>query len=230
MEIGELLSSYPEEKPPQLSVTLKKTSDIQVISKDLNDDDHLPIDILLVTAEDCEFLSCLPFLDLHFKSYISEIGYVYFGCMGGSCCHEKLKVGLMCCFKGSTVPVGPFPKVQIAMRILQPKAVVSVGFCTSLVPEKVKMGDVVIPSKLIFAEGSFHVPVSPRFSGLVQDAPYGWVAPLKNQDKLEVKVHRDGDVLSQSLTGNSRCDILKQYPGAVAIETECKGILSMKIT
>ena len=229
-ETGELLSSYPQDKPPQLSVTLKETSDIQVISKKLNDDDHLPIDILLVTVEDCEFLSCVPFLDLHFKSYISEIGYVYFGCMGGSCCHEKLKVGLICCSKGSTVPLGPFPKVQIAMRILQPKAVVSVGFCTSLVPEKVKMGDVVIPSKLIFAEGSFHVPVSPRFSGLVQDAPYGWVAPLKNPGELEFEIHRDGDILSQSLTGKSRSDILKQYPGAVASETECKGILSMKVT
>ena len=116
------------------------------------------------------------------------------------------------------------------MRILQPKAVVSVGFCTSLDPEKVKMGDVVIPSKLIFAEGSFHVPVSPRFSGLVQDAPYGWVAPLKNPGELEFEIHRDGDILSQSLTGKSRSDILKQYPGAVASETECKGILSMKVT
>ncbi|XP_015758966.1 PREDICTED: uncharacterized protein LOC107338244 isoform X2 [Acropora digitifera] len=225
-EIGELLSFYPEDKPPQLRVTLKKTSDIQVISKDLNDADHLPIDILLVTVEECEFLSCLPFLDLHFKSYISEIGFVYFGCMGGYSCHKNLKVGLICCSKGSTVPGGPLPKVQTAMRILQPKAVVSVGICSSLVPEKVKMGDVVIPSKLISADGSFHVPVSPRFNGLVQDAPYGWVAPLKNQGELEVKVHRDGDVLSQSMTGKSRCDILKQYPGAVASGTECKDVCS----
>ena len=229
-KIGELLSSYPEDKPPQLRVTLKKTSDIQVISKDLNQIYHLPIDILLVTVEDCEFLSCLPFLDIHFKSYISENGFVYFGRMGGYSCDENLKVGLMCCSKGSTIPGGPLPKIQAAMRILQPKAVVSVGICSSLVPEKVKMGDVVIPSKLISAEGSFHVPVSPRFNGLVQDVHYGWVAPLKNQGELKVKVHRDGDVLSQSLTGKSRYDILKQYPGAVASETECKGILSMKIT
>ncbi|XP_044166110.1 uncharacterized protein LOC114967473 [Acropora millepora] len=223
---GERLSSYPEDKPPQLRVTLKKTSDIQVISKDLNQIYHLPIDILLVTVEDCEFLSCLPFLDIHFKSYISENGFVYFGRMGGYSCDENLKVGLMCCSKGSTIPGGPLPMIQTAMRTLQPKAVVSVGVCSSLVPEKVKMGDVVIPSKLISAEGSFHVPVSPRFNGLVQDAPYGWVAPLKNQGELELKVHRDGDVLSQSLKGKSRCDILKQYPGAVASETECKDVYS----
>ena len=230
-ETGELLSSYREDKPPQLRVTLKKPSDIQVINKDLNDDDHLPIDILLVTVEDCEFLSCLPFLDLHFKSYICGIGFVYFGRMGGYSCHKNWKVGLMCCSKGSTIPGGPLPKVQTAIRILQPKAVVSVGICSSLVPE-VKMGDVVIPSKLIMitSEGSFQVPVSPRFNGLVQDAPYGWVAPLKNKGDLEVEVHRDGHILSQSLTGKSRCDILKQYPGAIASETECKGILSKKIT
>ena len=201
-----------------------------MISKCLNDDDHEPIDILLVTVEDCEFLSCLPFLDLHFKSYISEIGFVYVGCMEGHSCHEKLKVGLMNCSKGAIVPGGPLPKIQVAMRVLQPKAVVSVGYCTSLVPEKVKMGDVVIPSKLISAEGSFRVPVSPRVNGLVRDAPYGWVAPLKNQGELEFKIHRDGDMLSQSLTGNAQSDVLNQHPGAVASETECKGILSMKIT
>ena len=77
------------------------------------------------------------------------------------------------------------PIIQAAMRILQPKAVVSVGICSSLVPEKVKMGDVVIPLKLISSEGSFHVRVSPRFNGIVKDAPYGWVAPLKNLGELE---------------------------------------------
>ena len=39
-EIGEILSSYPEDNPPQLRVTLKKTTDIQVINEDLNEDDH----------------------------------------------------------------------------------------------------------------------------------------------------------------------------------------------
>ena len=108
------------------------------------------------------------------------------------------------------------------MRILQPKAVVAVGICPSLVREKVKMGDVVIPSKLISAQGSFQVPVSPRFNGLVQDSPYGWVAPLKDQGELEVEVYRDGDVLSQSLKGKSRCDILKQYPGQLQVRQNAK--------
>ena len=224
--MGERCSS----SPPQLGVTLKQAKDIQILPKHWHDVDHRPIDILLVTAEECEFLSCLPFLEQLFKSYIHGIGFVYFGCMGGASGQEKLKVALMSCSKGSATPRGSLTVAQSAIRVLQPKAVVSVGICTSLVSEKVRMGDVVIPSKLISAEG-LCTPVSPCFGDLARDAPYGWVAPLKNQGELEVKVHTDGDILSQSLT--EKCqhdDIFKHYPGAVASETEGKGILSLKFT
>ncbi|XP_015758931.1 PREDICTED: uncharacterized protein LOC107338212 isoform X2 [Acropora digitifera] len=212
--------------PPQLSVRLKQASDIQILTKHWDDVDHGPIDILLVTAEKCEFLSCLPFLEQLFKSYIHGIGFVYFGCMGGAIGQEKLKVALMSCSKGSATPRGSLTVAQSAIRVLQPKAVVSVGICTSLVSEKVRMGDVVIPSKLISAEG-FSTPVSPCFGDLARDAPYGWVAPLKDRGELEVNVHCDGDILSQSLT--EKCpydDIFKRYPGAVASETEGKGVYS----
>ena len=151
-----------------------------------------------------------------------------FGCMGGASSQEKLKVALMSCSKGSATPRGSLTVAQSAIRVLQPKAVVSVGICTSLVSEKVRMADVVIPSKLISAEG-LCTPISPCFGDLARDAPYGWVAPLKNQGELEVKVHCDGDILSQSLTEKCQYDdIFKHYPGAVASETEGKGILSMK--
>ena len=226
----ELCSSFPDDKPPQLSFTLKQASEIQILTKHWEDVDLGPIDILLVTVEDCEFLSCLPFLEQPFKSYQSEIGFVYFGRIGGASQQEKLKVALVSCSKGSLIPGGSLPKVQSAIRVLQPRAVVSVGICTSLISEKVRMGDVVIPSKLISVDGSFHTPLSPRFSDLARDAPYGWAAPLKNQGELEVKVHRDGDILSQSLTEECRYDdIIKQYPGAVASETEGTGTLSMKL-
>ena len=225
-EMGERCSSAP----PQLSVRLKQASDIQILAKHWDDVDHGPIDILLVTAEKCEFLSCLPFLEQLFKSYIHGIGFVYFGCMGGASGPEKLKVALMSCSKGSATPRGSLTVAQSAIRVLQPKAVVSVGICSSLLSQKVRMGDVVIPSKLISAEG-LCTPVSRCFGDLARDAPYGWVAPLKDQGELEVSVHCDGDILSQSLTEKCRYDdIFKQYPGAVASETEGKGMLSMKIT
>ena len=47
---------------------------------------------------------------------------------------------------------------------------------------------------------------------------------MKNPGELEIKVHCDGDILSQSLRGKCQYDdICEQYPGAVAIETEGKG-------
>ena len=75
------------------------------------------------------------------------------------------------------------------------------------------------------------VPVSPFLGRLVQDAPYGWVPPLENPVESEFNIHPNGDILSLSLTLKRHYDdICKEYPGAVAIETEGKGILSLKIT
>ena len=227
--MAELCSSSPEDSPPQLSFLLKQESDIEIFTKPWEDVDR-PIDILLVTAEGCEFLGFLPFLDQPFKSYKFGIGYVYFGHMGDASYQEKLMVALMRCPKGSVTPGGSLTVVQSAIRVLWPKAVVSLGICSSLAPEKVRLGDVVISSRLTSAEG-FHSPVSPLFGGLARDAPNGWVAPLKNRGELEVKVHCDSDILSQSLAENYQYDdIFEHYPGAVASDAEAKGILSMKIT
>ena len=153
---------------------------------------------------------------------------MYFGLMGDVSDEEKLKVALMNCSKGAAAPGGSLTVVLNAVRVLQPKAVFSVGTCISLGLEKARMGDVVISSKLTTAEG-FKTPGSP-LGNLVQDAPYGWYAPLKNPDEWEVKVHCDGDILSQSL--REKCqnvNICEQYPKAVAIETEGEGIFSLKI-
>ena len=103
------------------------------------------------------------------------------------------------------------------------------GTCISLDSKKVRRGDVVISSNLTTAEG-FKVPVSTRLGHLVKDAPYGWVPPLENPGQSEVNIHPDGDILSLSLTSKRHYDdICKEYPGAVAIETEGKGMLLLKI-
>ena len=215
-------------RPPQLSFKWIKAGDVPKSSKAWSDD-HLPIDILLLTTESIDFLSCFSLLDRPFKSYKVEIGHVYFGGMGDASDQEKLKIALMNCPKGSMTPGGSSTAVLNAVKVLRPKAAFSVGTCISLGLEKVRMGDVVISSKLT-AEG-FRTPVSPLLGSLIQDAPYGWVAPLENPDELEVKVHCDGDILSQSLREKCRCDnVCEQYPEAVAIETEGKGILSLRIT
>ena len=225
-------SSFPPEskKPPQLSFKPKKPGDVPE-SRGKWSDDHLPIDILLLTSvESCDFLSCFSLLDQPFKCYKKEIGFVYFGRMGDVSDQEKLKVALISCSKGAAAPGGPLTMVMHAVHILQPKAVFLVGTCISLGLEKARMGDVVISSKLTTAEG-FKTPGSRLLGNLVRDAPYGWVAPLKNPGEWEIEVHCDGDILSQTL--REKCqnvNICEQYPGAVAIETEGEGILSLKIT
>ena len=222
-------SSAEDKKPPELSFKLKKAGDLPNCTETWSDD-HLPIDILLLTSvESCDFLSCFTFLDQPFKLYRDDIGVVYMGRMGNSSVQEKLKVALMNCYQGSAAPGASLTVVLNAVRVLQPKAVFLVGTCISLGSEKARMGDVVISSKLSTAEG-YRTPGSPRLGSLVRDAPYGWDAPLKNPGEWEVKVHCDGDILSQPPRKKCRCDdICEQYPGAVATETEGEGILSLKI-
>ena len=216
-------------KPPQVNYKVKEAGDVPN-STETWSNVHLPIDILLLTVESCDFLSCFSLLDQPFKSYKVDIGPVYFGCMGNASDQEKLKVALMNCSKGAAAPGGSLTVVLNAVKVLKPKAVFSVGTCSSLDMKKVRVGDVVISSKLTTEEG-FRTPCSPRLCNLVLDAPYGWVAPLKNPGELEVKVHCDGDILSQSLREKcQRGPISERHPGAIAIETEGEGILSLNIT
>ena len=222
-------SPSPEGKPPKTSFKLKKARDVPN-STIAWSDDHLPIDILLLAVESCDFLGCFSLLDQPFKSYKPELGYVYFGYMGDAGHQENLKVALLNCSQGAATPGGSLTVVRNAVPVLRPKAVFSVGTCSSLNFEKVKLGDVVISSKLTTTQG-LKTPVSRLLSSLVRDAPYGWVAPLENPGELEIEVHSDGDILSQAL--REKCqydDICEQNPGTVAVETEGEGILSLKIT
>ncbi|XP_015772920.1 PREDICTED: uncharacterized protein LOC107351139 isoform X3 [Acropora digitifera] len=212
-----------DNKPPQLSFKLKKVNVCDVVTSTKEwGDVHLPIDILLMTVESCDFLSCYSLLHQPFRSYKEELGYVYFGRMGKASDGAKLCVALMTSSKA--VPGGSLAVGQIAFRVLRPKAVFSVGTCISLDSEKVRRGDVVISSKLTTAEG-FKVPVSPLLGRLVKDAPHGWAPPLENPGESEVNIHPSADILSLSLTLKDQYDdICKEYPGAVAIETEGKGV------
>ncbi|XP_015775104.1 PREDICTED: uncharacterized protein LOC107353284, partial [Acropora digitifera] len=216
-------SPSPEGKPPKTSFKLKKARDVPN-STIAWSDDHLPIDILLLAVESCDFLGCFSLLDQPFKSYKPELGYVYFGYMGDAGHQEKLKVALLNCSQGAATPGGSLTVVRNAVPVLRPKAVFSVGTCSSLNFKKVKLGDVVISSKLTTTQG-LKTPVSRLLSSLVRDAPYGWVAPLENPGELEIEVHSDGDILSQAL--REKCqydDICEQNPGTVAVETEGEGV------
>ncbi|XP_068748835.1 NLR family CARD domain-containing protein 3-like isoform X2 [Montipora capricornis] len=207
--------------PPQLKVKPPKLSGLQRVSKPWGSVD-LPIDILLLTVEDCEFLSCYSFLGQPVKSYNMEVGTIYFGYIGTD--QNQLKVALKTCAKGSVVPGGSSAAVKNAVRVLRPKAVFLVGTCRGLTSDKVKLGDVVVSAKLTTPAG-FKIPVSSHLGDLVRDAPFGWVAPLENPDELEVKVHCDGDILSQA-EWCKVADLQKQYPESIAVETEGEGVFA----
>lgn len=78
------------------------------------EDVDFPIDILLLTAKQCEFLSCLRYLGGLFKSYKSGLGYVYFGKIGNG--DENLEIAVIQCEKGSSGPQGSGIAVSTGIR------------------------------------------------------------------------------------------------------------------
>ena len=203
--------------PPPLSITLKKTRDLPNETKHWSLVDR-PVDVLLLTVEDCEFLACYHYLKDSFSSYEKSIGYVYFGKMSEDK-DGSLKVALLRCSKQSLYPGGSQTTTKNAVTLLKPKATCLVGLCYSLNPEKAQLGDVVISSKLTT---DFHkTPVSSYIGNLVRSAAYGWKAPLEYPETREVNVC-DGEILSCSdlIDAEQQC---QSYSGAIAAEIEGKG-------
>ena len=210
------------ECPPQLNVTIPKMSDLPCNSSPWNIVE-LPIDILLMTVEDDEFLSCFSYLEKPFKSYDKNIGYVYFGSIGSE--HgKKRKIALVKCSKGSADPGSSLSVVKDAVRVLRPRAVFSVGACSGLNCEKSKLGDVVVSAKLITP--SYKTPPGRDIGNLIRHIADGWKAPVENPDEQKVSVHCDGVVLSIQMSdigGWPYEEIIKRYPEATAVEMEGGG-------
>ena len=220
--------------PPELDVALLKPLVLPERTAEWKGIQDLPIDILLLTVKDGEVLSCLSYLNRGFyKSYQAELGFVYFGEMGDG--EAKLKVAVIQCAIGSAILV---PKAVCA---LHPKAVICVGYCAGLKEKKVKLGDVIISSKLVtytytkvtgnaIMERGVQVPASPLLSAMLRFADHGWKAPLKNSKDLEVKVHKDGLLLSgpEVVSSDKRLmELIKRYPDAIGVEMEGEGKISL---
>ena len=204
--------------PPPLSITLKELGDLPEKGK-LLDKDFPPVDILLLTVEDCEFLACYHYLQDSFKGYERSIGFAHFGKMGDDE-DGSLKVALVKCPKESLYPGGSQTTAKNAITLLRPKATFLVGFCYSLNPDKAQLGDVVISSKL--TTDHHRTPVSRDLGNLVRSAGEGWKAPLENPEAQKVKVHRDGEILSRSglIGAEQQCQL---HPEAIAVEMEGNG-------
>ena len=222
--------------PPEVSVHLLKNKDLPPNSASVPwNTVQLPIDILLLTANDCAFLSCLSVLNAPYrKSYCDKLSYVFFCDIGGE---KKLRIALVKCSKGATAPGGAVVVVKNAVEVLRPKAVFNVGFCGSMNKKKAKLGDVVVSAKLItyaptevtrdgIQERGVSVPLKKHLANLIRSAGDGWEAPLNNPDELDVKVHTDGVFLSgPEMVANSQRhkELSKRFSEAIAIEMEGEG-------
>ena len=217
--------------PPQLAVCLPSIKDVSTTWKQPD----LPVDVLLLTVKDCEFLSCYNELKDPYRYYYKDIGFVYFNNVQSH--EEKVKVALLRCNEGSIGPSSSLIAVKDAALKLQPKAVISVGACSGLNPEKTKLGDVVVSTKLTTyapkvvtsdqeqsAGMSSHV--SRLFSKITSNCADGWKAPLKNPEDRQVKVLCNGEFLSgpeQIRAQWRRKELVDRHPLAAGVEMEGEG-------
>ena len=206
---------------PTLSIKLPEKRDLPNTSKPWSDV-QLPVDILLMTVEDCEFLACYAYLKNSFRSFHKKLGYVYFGTMGESG-DVPLKVALMTCSEGSSAPGGSLVTVKNAVVELRPKAVFSVGCCEGLNPEvtKLHLGDVVVSSKLL--TDAFLTPVGRDILHLVKHANDGWIPPLRSPEGHNVQVCCDGEILSGTGPISAKWQCMSDSTKAVAFEKGGEG-------
>ena len=223
--------------PPKINFSPPEISELTQNFKSWNDV-QLPIDILLLTLKDCEFLSCYYYINDPFKSYVKGLGHVYFGSLGEDQ-DVKLNVALMQYSEGSKVPGGALTVVKNAVTQLRPKAVFSVGHCGGMNQESTKLGDVVVSEKLttysyqkVTKDGKkfcgFTTPVSREIAELIKCAGHGWNPPLENPKERKVEV-LCGEVLSGTEVVQAEWrqeELVKSFPGAIAIETEGEGKIS----
>ena len=217
---------------PQLAVGLPSLKDVTTTSKQPD----LPVDVLLVTVKNCEFLACYNELKDPFRCHFDGLGYVYFADVVGSQ-PGRVKVALMKCHEGSTGPGGSLTAVRNAAPILRPKAVISVGACSGLNPDKTNLGDVVVSAKLTtYASkvvtrnqeqwAGISSYVSRRFLNIITNCADGWQPPLKKPAVREVKVHCNGEFLSgpeQIRAEWRRKELLDSHPLAAGVEMEGEG-------
>ena len=224
--------------PPQLNKVLLSLVDIKAITRPSKDAD-LPVDVLLQTVTNCEFLACYSELKNPYKCWFDGLGYVYFSDVGES--QEQVKVALFRCYKNVTAPGGALLSVKNAATVLRPKAVISVGTCSGLNPTKSKLGDVVVSAKLATYASKVVTSnqeqstgmrsyVSKRFLDVIKNCADGWQAPLKNAEAQQVQVYTDAEFLSgpeQVRTEWRRDQLAETNPQAMAIESDGEGVLTV---
>jgi len=189
----------------------------------------LPIDILLLTKEEVELLSCISCLNASFfKSYHEKLGELYFRDIG----EEEtmtLKIAVIKHTQAVLYDDNNFLTfIKDALQVLEPKCVFWVGYCGGLDYKKVKLGDVVL-SKMLLTYTSEPMrrasTIIPRgdICYVQSNLGEGWFAPLRVPEELDVKVHRSGVFLCVPEVLDSverRDELTQQFPEATAVASE----------
>ena len=210
-------------------------ADVKAITKPSKDAD-LPVDILLLTVTNSEFLACYSELKKPYRCWFDDLGYVYFSDVSES--QQELKVALLRCYRNGIGPGGALVSVKNAASVLRPKAVISVGTCSGLNPAKSKLGDVVVSAKLATYASKVVTSnqeqstgmrsyVSKRFLNVIKNCADGWQAPLKDlAEAQQVQVYTDAEFVSgpEQVRAEWRRDQLAETnPQAMAMENEGEG-------
>ena len=218
--------------PPLLSVDLPSVSDITTRAKE----PQLPVEIVLLTVEKYEFLACYQQLKDPYRWWFDDLGYVYFEDVDQNQ-EDRVKVALLQCERGSVGPGSALITAKNAVTVLKPKAIISVGICSSLCsPEKTQLGDVVVSAKVSTYASKvvtnnqeqstgMRSYVSKRFLNLIKNCADGWQAPLKNSEDHEVKIHCGEFLSGPELVSAEwrRKQLAELHPQAVALEMEAEG-------
>ena len=192
---------------------------------------ELPVDVLLLTVKDCEFLACVSYLNQGFySSFQDQLGFVHFGKIGKEG-QGTLKIALMKILIG-VIQDHDLETVTVrnAVKVLSPNAVIWVGLCRGLNAKKVKLGDVVVSSNLTdldkgIVDMNDAVPLSKHLSNLLSSPRQGWNPPLENEGELEVEV-RNGVILSGPKEVDSKdlhAELTGRFGEAIAIDMEGEG-------
>lgn len=222
-------------KPPELDADLDLLMPEQLPSQSKPWPEHeLPVDVLLLTGESCELLSCVSHFNKGsiYKSYKMEIGHVFFGKIGQQ--NELMKIAVMESYVQAT---DTSLTVLEAVKELGPKAIFCVGFCGGLDDKKVNLGDIVISKMVrtytsvsVMEEGimdrNIGVPVPFEIGGILKRADDHWIPPLKNPLELDLIRHKEGVFLSGPEKVNNkkrRDELVKHFPDAIAIERQGEG-------
>lgn len=165
---------------PTLGVELPKRSDPPKETKPWSDV-KLPVDILLLTLEDCEFLSCYVHLRNTYNSYHKDLGFVFLGTMG-ECGEEQLKVALIRWSEGSSCTHYSQITIRNPVMQLRPRAVFSVSYCVSLDPEDTKLGDVLAVNDLGTTSNDLGTTATRDLSNLLRQSADGQNSPFLHRD------------------------------------------------